>query len=257
MQNTLPFCGYNKTTLLDYPGRVAATIFLGGCNFRCPFCQNGSLVLSCQESVAYTQEEILSFLSSRKGILSGVCITGGEPTLYPVLPDFLRVVKDMGYQIKLDTNGTNPALLTQLIADGLVDFIAMDIKADLPHYAEAAGLAPLSSSTSILSHAFLSEKDPDKVSYLLEAVQKSVELIKHCGLDYEFRTTVVKGIHTADSFRGIAAWLNGSRSYFLQNYVESDNVICPIFSSFSKEELEEFQTICTPYFENVTLRGVE
>ena len=135
-------CGLNKTTLLDYPGHVAATIFTGGCNFRCPFCHNGDLVLRPETMPTYTEEEIFSFLKKRKPVLSGVCITGGEPTLQKDLPDFISQIKDMGYLVKLDTNGSNPQMLSLLLNNSLLDYVAMDIKSGKSDYAHVAGCNP-------------------------------------------------------------------------------------------------------------------
>lgn len=167
-------CGFNKTTLLDYPGKVASTIFLGGCNFRCPFCQNSVLVLHPEEQPDYAREDILAFLKKRKGILDGVCISGGEPTLAADLEEFLRQIKDLGYLIKLDTNGTRPEVVKHLAESKLIDKVAVDIKAGPDHYSRLAGI----SAPAI-----------DKVS-------ETVNFLLHGQLDYEFRTTVVKELHT-------------------------------------------------------------
>ena len=173
--------GLNKTTLLDYPGRVAATIFTGGCNFRCPFCHNGDLVLKPSIQDAYSEEEVLSFLQKRKNVLKGVCITGGEPTLQADLPVFMEKVKKIGYDIKLDTNGYQPQVLAELIGDGLVDYVAMDIKNSKEKYPETAGLNDLQ----------------------IEKIEESVELLAGATIPYEFRTTVVDELHDEESFRGI------------------------------------------------------
>jgi pyruvate formate lyase activating enzyme len=247
MQNKLPICGLNKTTLLDYPTHVASTVFLGGCNFRCPFCHNGELVLSPTEYIAYSEADILAHLAKRKGILSGVCISGGEPTLYPALKDFMQKIKMLGYQIKLDTNGSKPAFLAELIHAGLVDYIAMDIKADEAAYPEAIGLCTLKKEQSAFENS----------STLLSSIHESIHLIRTSGVAYEFRTTVVKGLHNEATFYKIGEWLHGSGAYFLQNYVKSEHVINPVFSSFSKAELEVFAEICRPHFASVIIRGVD
>lgn len=241
MQNTLPICGFQKTTLLDFPGHVASTVFLGGCNFRCPFCHNGELVLFPNDYTAYSTEDILSHLQKRKGILSGVCISGGEPTLYPELIDFMDKIKELGYLIKLDTNGSHPELLKTIISKGLVDYIAMDIKSSPDSYHKACGL-------------ICSNPDTDN---LLSVINTSIAVIRNSSIPYEFRTTVVKGLHSADTFAQIGLWLNGKDHYFLQNYVESEHVLQPGFSGFTKDELLNFAEICKPYFASVTLRGID
>ena len=165
----MKICGFNKTTLLDYPGRVACTIFLGGCNFRCPFCQNGALVVEPDTQPEYSREEILSFLKKRKGILDGVCVSGGEPTLSAELPDFLHEIKNLGYDVKLDTNGSRPSVVKNLAADGLIDKVAMDIKTCPSNYHVLTGVAAD-----------------------LDAIRETAMWLLKGDLDYEFRTTVVR-----------------------------------------------------------------
>jgi pyruvate formate lyase activating enzyme len=227
--------GLNKTTLLDYPGRVAATIFTGGCNFRCPFCHNGDLVLNPDSLPSFSQEEIYSFLEKRKNVLSGVCITGGEPTLQKDLKDFLIPIKKMGYLIKLDTNGTFPAVVKDLYENGLLDYVAMDIKSSPENYEKAAGISSLT----------------------FEKIRETAAYIMTSGMDYEFRTTVVKELHNSEDFLSIARWLKNCNSYFLQDYQDSENVISTGFHSYSKSELEVFRDLIKPYIFNVNLRGVE
>ena len=229
-------CGLLKTTLLDYPGHVAATVFTGGCNFRCPFCHNSDLldVSHFPEAQIFSEEEVLAFLRKRRGILEGVCITGGEPTLQPDLAAFLRRLKELGYLVKLDTNGSRPAVLQGLLAEGLLDYVAMDIKSSLPHYAKVAGCA-LST----------------------DAICESVSLLKNSSIPYEFRTTVVRELHDADDFAAIGAWLAGAPAYFLQSYKDSEQVLERRFSSYNKEELERFRQLLLPYLPNVSLRGVD
>ncbi|HJA93479.1 MAG TPA: anaerobic ribonucleoside-triphosphate reductase activating protein [Candidatus Eisenbergiella merdipullorum] len=231
----MQICGFNKTTLLDYPGHVAATVFTGCCNFRCPFCQNGDLVLHPGRLSQITEDEVLRVLEKRKGILTGVCITGGEPTLQPDLPAFLKKVKDLGLLVKLDTNGYLPKVIESLFSEGLLDYIAMDIKSSPEHYAAAAGFPGLQ----------------------INRIFQSVSFILSCGLPYEFRTTVVRELHHAEDFRSIGRWLQGAQSYFLQSYQESDGVISPIFSAYTKEELEGFQNLLLPFIPNTCLRGVD
>ncbi|MBO6016348.1 MAG: anaerobic ribonucleoside-triphosphate reductase activating protein [Lachnospiraceae bacterium] len=229
----MKICGLNKTTLLDYPSHVAATLFVCGCNFRCPFCHNKDLVLCSPQIEEIPMSEILSFLQKRKEILSGVCITGGEPTLYPTLPMFIKTIKDLGYLVKLDTNGTNPEMIKALLKEGLTDYIAMDIKSDRAHYAQAAGTC-----------------------VNLSDIQSSIDLIRHAGISYEFRTTVVRELHSAEILAGIAQWLSGSEAWYLQNYRESEQVLMPGFSSYTKEELEALLTQCDAHIGRTGIRGV-
>ncbi len=227
--------GLNKTTLLDYPEHVAATIFTGGCNFRCPFCHNKGLVISPETEPLIPEEEILQFLKKRQSILSGVCITGGEPTLNPDLKDFILKVKELGYSVKLDTNGYNPDTMIELIENKLIDYVAMDIKSSPNGYEKAAGIPGL----------------------LLDPINQSVKYLLSNNFPYEFRTTVVKELHTKEDFIEIGKWLSGCRAYFLQAYKDSDNVLCKGFTSYSKDELLSFTSILKPYITNVHIRGID
>lgn len=227
--------GFNKTTLLDFPEHVACTVFTGGCNFRCPFCQNGDLVLHGGSLPVLDEEEVFRVLRKRKGILTGVCVTGGEPTLQRDLDVFLSRVKELGYLVKLDSNGYRPEVLQSLCERGLVDYFAMDIKSSPENYARTAGVKELD----------------------MGLIRESVDFIRSCGLDYEFRTTVVRELHSSGDFLSIGEWLKDCKAYFLQSYVESEGVICKEFSSYSKEELEEFVMLLKPYIDNVSLRGVD
>ncbi len=195
--------GFQKMTLLDYPGKVACTLFTAACNFRCPFCHNAGLVTSISAAERIGEEEIFAYLRKRQGILDGVCITGGEPTLQKDLPDFIRTVRSLGYAVKLDTNGSDPELLAALIDEGLVDYVAMDIKNTKEKYAATIGLA----------------------DYDLSPVEKSVKLLLEGRVDYEFRTTVVAEYHTPEDIASIARWIKGAPRYFLQPFVDSGNLI--------------------------------
>lgn len=226
--------GLQKTTLLDYPGHVAATIFFGGCNFRCPFCHNSDL-LDGPGDDPFSEEEILSFLQKRSGILQGVCITGGEPTLQPELEDFIRKIRILGLKVKLDTNGYRPEVLKSLCEKGLLDYVAMDIKSGRTGYAQAAGRMELD----------------------LLKIEESVSFLLTGAVPYEFRTTVVKGIHTPADFEEIGPWLAGADAYYLQSYKDSEQVLMPGFSDFSKEELLFFADRVRPYVENTRLRGID
>ncbi|GAB6104414.1 anaerobic ribonucleoside-triphosphate reductase activating protein [Blautia glucerasea] len=227
--------GLNKTTLLDYPGKVAATIFLGGCNFRCPFCQNSSLVLNPSAQPEIPVKEVLSFLKKRKGILDGVCITGGEPTLSPDLPELLQEIRTLGYPIKLDTNGTHPALLKTLTEQNLIQMTAVDIKACPDNYPALCGLV-----------------HPE-----LDAVKETVEFLKNGTLDYEFRTTVIRELHSKKDFIEIGQWLTGAKAYYLQAYRDSEEVLQPGFSSYTRKELEHFREILKRTIPLVELRGID
>lgn len=227
--------GLNKTTLLDYPGYVAATIFLGGCNFRCPFCQNGDLVLRPETQPVIEEEEVFSFLEKRKGILSGVCITGGEPTLEKDLSIKIREMKRMGYLVKLDTNGYRPEVVGELLSEGLLDYIAMDVKNCMEHYGETVGCGHIN----------------------LEKIRETMHLIKNSGIDYEFRTTVVKELHSDENMIKIGKEIEGAAAYFLQGYQESSGVISPGFHSCTKTEMEKKAALVSDYVPNVRLRGVE
>jgi len=226
--------GFQKLTLLDYPEKTACTIFTGGCNFRCPFCHNASLVISPNEAEDITEDEIFSLLSKRQGILDGVCITGGEPLLQSDIAEFMRKIKDMGFLIKLDTNGTFPEKLEQLIDNGLCDYVAMDIKNSPEKYAKTAGL------------------DLCNVS----DIEKSIHIIMTKAPDYEFRTTVVKDYHDGNDFTKIGEMIRGAKKYYLQSFVDSGNLIKNGLSGYDKSKLETFKSLVKPYVERVEIRGV-
>lgn len=227
--------GLNKTTLLDYPGRLAATIFLGNCNFRCVFCQNSSLILNPSSQPVLAEEEVLSFLLKRKNILQGVCITGGEPTLSADLPQFIAKIKAIGLPVKLDTNGYLPDVIHNLIDDGLIDMVAMDIKNSLPGYAKICGL-----------------KDMD-----LSRIEASAACLMQGKIPYEFRTTVVKDYFYEQTFEEIGYWLKGASSYYLQSFRDSETVLSQGLKSPSKEELTQYRNILLKYMNSVSLRGVD
>lgn len=222
-----------KLTLLDFPQKMACTIFTHGCNFRCPFCHNAGLVT---ESTQYEiTEEVLNFLKSRQGILEGVCITGGEPLLQEGIEDFMRAVKEMGYLIKLDTNGSFPARLKDLCKKGLVDYVAMDIKNSQKKYAATAG----------------------KKLFDLSSVTESVEFLKKGSVPYEFRTTVTKNFHTMEDLLDIASWISGCDSYYLQQFVNSGNLICDRTEGYTDEELKAMYKELKRVLPCTQLRGVK
>ncbi len=227
--------GLQKLTLLDFPGNTACTVFTGRCNFRCPFCQNASLVLQPETLAAVPQEDVFAFLEKRRGLLDGVAVTGGEPTLQPDLEDFLRRVKDLGYRTKLDTNGARPDVLRSLLAAGLLDYAAMDIKSSPEGYARCAGV-----SESVLG-----------------PVSESVELLEASGLPHEFRTTAVKPLHTPEDFEAIGRWLAGTERYFIQSFVDSGDVLGEGMSAFRREELEALLAAVRPWIPGAELRGVD
>lgn len=238
--------GLQKTTLLDYPGHVAATVFTGGCNFRCPFCQNGSLVLAPESQPLIPVEEVLAHLRKRRGILEGVCITGGEPTLEGDLREFILQCRELGYLVKLDTNGYRPEVLGQLLQEGILDYVAMDIKASPENYGRAA----------------------DCPNCDVERIGESIRLLRAGGIPYELRTTVVKGIHTVEEFEEIGRWLAGSPAYYLQAYRDGGDIlgeehqaqgtaISGRMEAFTKQEMEEMAALARKYMDKVALRGVE
>lgn len=226
--------GLQKLTLLDYPGLVACTVFLPGCNLRCPFCHNASLVLPDRMGPAgLTEEELLEFLQNRRGKLDGVCVTGGEPTLHPELPELLARIKDLGFRVKLDTNGSRPQALSQLLRDGLPDYVAMDIKNSPRRYRETCGGVEV-----------------------LEQVRQSAELIMDSGIDYEFRTTAVSPLHTPADMEAIGIWLRGAKAYYIQKFVDSGDLLSSGLSALTDGEMEALLHAVTPYIPNTRLRGV-
>ena len=254
--------GFNKTTLLDYPGHVAATVFTGGCNFRCPFCQNGSLVREPESQPLIPEEEALAHLRKRRGILEGVCITGGEPTLERDLREFILKCRVLGYLVKLDTNGYRPEILRELLQEKILDYVAMDIKASPVNYGRAAGCPGCD----------------------MDRIRESVSLLQTSGISHEFRTTVVKGIHTVEEFDEIGRFLAGSKAYYLQAYQDSGDILGrrngdlqiagnhleveetilqtgknmpESMSAFTKEKMEQMAVLAGKYIDKVVLRGVE
>lgn len=228
--------GYSQLTLLDYPGKLACTIFTANCNFRCPFCHNASLVTKPSSQPALDENKILEHLASRRTKLEGVCITGGEPTLNTDLPDFLSKLKNMGFLVKLDTNGSNPDMLGYLLSEGLLDCVAMDIKASPSNYTAATGLKDI----------------------CMDKIFRSTELLMTGSISYEFRTTVVDGIHSDQDFEQIRAWLKGAKAYYLQQYKDSGDLIAPVgLSAPSAETLNRYRDIVLPFIPNTQIRGVD
>lgn len=225
--------GLQKLTLLDYPGKMACTVFTAGCNFRCPFCHNASLVTNIDEE-RISEEEFFSFLQKRQGIIEGVCVTGGEPTLQPDLKEFLKKIKDLGYSVKLDTNGYRPEVLKDIVNSGLVDYVAMDIKNSQAKYALTCGLDNLD----------------------IAKINESVQFLMSGAVDYEFRTTVVKELHTEDDIQDIVSWIQGAKKYFLQGFIDSGDLICTGYSGYDKTELQKLLNIAKNDLSVTELRGI-
>ncbi len=247
--------GLQKLTLLDYPDHLAATLFLSGCNFRCPFCHNSGLVLhenyeNADPDDLFSEDEIFDFLKKRVGMLDGVCISGGEPSLHRELPGLISRIRDLGYEVKLDTNGSCPDMLRELLDGHLLDYVAMDIKAGRKAYRTVAGLG---------ESAEASETGSENGQSLLEKIQRSIDMIRNSRISYEFRTTVVKGLHTEEDFEDIARWLAGSQRYYLQSFRDCDTILLPdhSFSAFSEEEMLRFLSIVKKTIPNASLRGME
>ena len=214
---TVKIGGFQKLTLLDYPGKVACLVFTKGCNLRCPFCHNASLVTHTQDAGDVTQEEILSYLQKRKGLLDGVCITGGEPLMQKGIEEFIAKVKELGYSVKLDTNGTFPDKLRELLDKKLVDYVAMDIKNCKEKYPATTGIQ----------------------GFGLESVEKSLAVLKESGVEYELRTTVTDELHTPEDIGKIALWIKDTQKYFIQNFKDSGDIILGGLNPVSDEKLEE------------------
>jgi pyruvate formate lyase activating enzyme len=228
------FSGFQKLTLLDFPGHVACTLFSKGCNFRCPFCHNATLVTEEGNDVQFTEEEILGYLKKRKGVLDGVCFTGGEPLIQNQIADFMRKVKELGFLIKLDTNGSYPEKLKSLVEEGLVDYVAMDIKNSTERYGETV----------------------DICNYDTAKVEESIDFLLQNKVDFEFRTTIVAEYHTIQDIESIAKRIKGAPRYFLQNFVDSGNLIGENLHAVSKENLEKMRETALKHLEKVEIRGI-
>ena len=226
--------GLQKMTLLDFPGRVACTVFLGGCDFRCPFCHNFELADGTAKPFM-DDAALFAFLEKRRGLLDGVAVTGGEPCLHPGLPELLRHIRDMGYAVKLDTNGAHPLRLEAILREGLADYVAMDIKNSPEKYARTAGLEKLD----------------------LTPVRRSVDLLMASPVDYEFRTTVVDELHEANDFEAIGAWIAGAKRYFLQAFTDRESVPFADLHAPSAEKLRAYADVARRFVPDTRLRGVD
>ena len=226
--------GFQKLTLLDYPGKMACTLFTAGCNLRCPFCHNSRLVLTPQKQSEFSVDEILAFLKKRQGILDGVVISGGEPLLQNDITDFIKQVKELGYSVKLDTNGTFPEKLCELVESGLVDYVAMDVKNSPELYAETIGIS----------------------SYDISKIKESINFLLEGTVDYEFRTTVVREFHSVFGMNGLGEMIKGAKRHFIQGFIDSGEVIGFGLNPVPKEEMESMKNIMLNYVESCELRGV-
>ena len=229
----MQFFGMEKLSLVDYDGKVASTVFTGGCNFRCGFCHNSPLVLGVEKLSTLPEEEILSYLKKRAGLLEGLCISGGEPTLNKDLPIFIEKVKSLGYSVKLDTNGTNPEMVKNLFNSGLCDYFAMDIKNDKENYAKIIGF--------------------DK--YDTSKIEETVDFFLSNKVDYEFRTTLIKEFHDTDNIVNIGKWLKGANKYFLQKFKDSESCIKSHLSPVEDKIAIKYVEILKEYIPSTHLRG--
>ena len=225
--------GFMKMTLLDFPGKVAATVFCGGCNFLCPFCHNAFLVTEREKSENFTEEEIFEFLGKRQGLLDGVCITGGEPLLQPELEEFIRKIKAMGFLVKLDTNGFLTKKLQYLVNEGIIDYVAMDVKNSLEKYPKTVGLDKLNTDN----------------------IKESIKFLLGGRVDYEFRTTVSSELHNVEDIKAIGELIRGAKRYFLQNFEDSGHLIGEGLTPVTPENLVKMQQIATDFVSNSQIRG--
>ena len=228
-------CGLQKLAMVDYPGKLAATVFTGGCNLRCPFCHNALLVTRLDETPELGEEAVLSFLATRTKLLDGVVLSGGEPLLQPDAADFLRKIRQMGFAVKLDTNGGRPAQLRALAEAGLVDYVAMDVKNSPGRYGETTGVPGLD----------------------LAPFRESVSFLLQGTVDYEFRTTAVKGLHTRADFEGIAQWIAGAKEYYIQEFKDSGDLIAGQgLDGFTEAEMHALAEVVRPLVPSVQVRGI-
>lgn len=226
--------GLQKLTVLDFPGKLACTVFTAGCNLRCPFCHNARLVTHPEEEDRLDEQEVLTYIYSRKTMLDGVCITGGEPLLQKDIFGFIEKIKETGLLVKLDTNGCFPEKLRELIDAKLVDYVAMDIKNSPEEYGKTVGVE----------------------NFDITPIKQSIEILRESGIEYELRTTVVRELHTRESLLGAAEFIAPQKKWFLQSFVDSGDLIEGEFSAYDKQFMKELQESVSQIVENVELRGV-
>jgi len=226
--------GLQKLSMVDFPGKLAATVFTGGCNLRCPFCHNAPLVVRVSETPVLSEEEVLNFLKRRKGLLEGVVLSGGEPLLQSGITAFLAKIRELGFAVKLDTNGCHPGILADILEQGLVDYVAMDIKNCREKYPQTVGIP----------------------GFDISPVDESIHLLKSSGIEFEFRTTVVAGFHTAEDIQAIGVWCGGAPYYFLQQFVDSGDLVGSGCQAVEPLELQRFAEIARPFFGAVNVRGI-
>ena len=229
----MKICGIQKLSLQDFPEKLSAIVFTGGCNLRCPFCHNAGLALGNGQEEIMSEDQLLSFLEKRKGRLEGVCISGGEPTLQPDLEDFIRKIRAQGFAVKLDTNGTNPEKLARLIDEGLLDYVAMDIKNSPAKYGETSGIDGMNTDN----------------------IQKSIDILMQNRVPYEFRTTVVEEFHTVEDIQDIGSWIKGAPRYYLQTFVDSGGLIAQNLHAVDAETMLKMKNAAQQYVENTKIRG--
>ena len=226
--------GFEKLTLLDYPENIACIIFTRGCNLRCPFCHNSSILEFSNETSKITEKEIFDYLEKRKNILDGVCITGGEPLLQADIKEFIKKIKNLNLKVKLDTNGTNYLKLKELLDENLLDYVAMDIKNVYEKYPITTGIKNLD----------------------IENIKKSIALLKKSKVEYEFRTTIVKNFHTFEDIENLCKLVGKDSNYYIQNFINSDNVLEKNLESFSNEDLEKLKEFLNNNYNNVKIRNM-
>ena len=226
--------GFQKLTILDYPGKVACIVFTPGCNFRCPFCHNAALVTHIDKETYIDIDEVLAYLKKRQGLLDGVVITGGEPLLQDGIEEFIAEIKSLGYSVKLDTNGSFPEKLISIVKKGLVDYVAMDIKNSKEKYGKTIGVD----------------------NFDIAPIERSVDFLLQGNVDYEFRTTIVDGFHTLQDIQDIVVWIKGAHKYFLQNFVDSGDLITDGLEPVSALLLKEMKEKATETIPSVEIRGI-
>ncbi len=230
----MTIAGFQKLTLLDFPGKTACTVFTPGCNLRCPFCHNADLVITQENTARFSEDEILSYLRKRKGLIDGICITGGEPMLMNDLPEFCKKIRDIGISIKLDTNGFFPAKLKRIVNERLCDYVAMDVKNALKKYPLTVGIP-----------------DIDVTPFI-----ESIDFLKSSSIPHEFRTTVCKPLHNESDILDIASMIGINERYYLQSFVDSGHLIGNGISAYSPSEMKDMLIKVKEFVPNADIRGI-